>query len=116
VDEQHSADQVDGVDAVDGTPAEGDRPDGQQVPEEEDHDLLTLTLATDRLAVAIAEERERLAAAESADDDAAATASRARVAQLEEAAERHRRVPITAVNAAEFYGWQPDDARPAGRA
>lgn len=93
-----------------GSPEDTEQP--QLVPEEEDHDLLTLTLATDRLAVAIAEERERLVAAESAGDEPAAAHSRARVTQLEEGAERHRRVPITAVNAARFYGWEPDEAGP----
>ena len=115
MDEQPDADQVASADLGDDALREASVP-GEQVPEEEDHDLLTLALATDRLAVAIAEERERLVAAESAGDAGAATASRARVAQLEEAAERHRRVPITAVNAAEFYGWQPDDVRAAPRA
>lgn len=79
---------------------------------EDDHDLLTLGLASDRLSTAIAEERERLAEAEAAGDARALEASRARVEQLESAAVRHRRVPITAVNAAQFYGFEPDELRP----
>jgi hypothetical protein len=85
-----------------------------EAPEEEDHDLLTLTLATDRLSVAVREEQERLAAAQSAGDDAAAQKSRERIAQLEEAAVRHARVPITAVNAAQFYGFDAEGAGPRG--
>lgn len=81
-------------------------------PEEEDHDLLTLTLATDRLSVAVREERERLAAAEAARDQPAAQKSRERIAQLEEAVTRHAAVPITALNAAAFYGWDGEGPGP----
>lgn len=89
-----------------------DRDAGAAVPEvEEDHDLLTLEQASDRLGTAIAEEQARLAAAEAAGDTAAMATSRTRVAQLQAAAVRHRRVPITAVNAAQFYGFDADEQR-----
>ncbi|MCU1693770.1 MAG: hypothetical protein JWM64_2861 [Frankiales bacterium] len=79
----------------------------EEVVEEEDHDLLTFTQVSDRLAIAIREEQERVAALEQAGDTERASASQARLALLLEARDRHSTVAITAVNEEAFYGLEP---------
>jgi hypothetical protein len=85
-------------------------PGGDVVAPEDDHDLLTLTSASDRLTEAIREEEVHLAEIEGVGDEARVARSRDRLAALRVARERHRRAPITAVNAAEFYGSGAEDA------
>lgn len=93
------------VDAGDpAQPLDPARPDGDT---EEDYDLLTFAEAGERLATEIAGERARLAALLAADpeDTAAIEARRRRLADLEAAAGRNTRQPLTDATFERFFGY-----------
>ncbi|MCW2608244.1 MAG: hypothetical protein JWO60_2937 [Frankiales bacterium] len=79
--------------------------------EEEDHDLLTFTEVHDRLGTALLEQERRIVELDQAGDTEQAQAARGRLALMLEARERHSRVAITAVNAEQFYGLEPEGER-----
>jgi hypothetical protein len=87
---------------------------GEQLPPEDDHDLLTHTQASDRLAEAIADEQDALRAAEAAGDAERVAHSRDRLRLLQQGAGRHGTPRIDATNAAAFYGWDTAAGPAAG--
>ena len=85
---------------------------GRERPEDDDHDLLTFGEAGARLEIEIRTLRARLRELEDARprDEAAIEAAAARLAALQESAERNRAQPINDENFEKFFGY-PGKAR-----
>jgi hypothetical protein len=95
-----------------GDDAELERPEDVERPEDDDHDLLTFGEAGARLQIEIRTLRARLRELEGARprDEAAIAEAAARLAALQESAERNRAQPINDENFERFFGY-PGKAR-----
>ncbi|MGN7248570.1 hypothetical protein ACTHQ1_12660 [Janibacter anophelis] len=90
-------------DDLDGTAQAAGAP---SAPDEDDHDLLTYSIATDRLRDQIVMDGQELTAviANHGEDSEQATALRERIQQLRDGVERHGQAQRDHVNEREFFG------------